>query len=260
MRKKNKKSKYLIYNETTKLIDIKVDLKSKLQVFLERKKVYFETIMMLAVSIAGIIVSIVGVKVAMVANDISLDEKRIGDLEKQPAFIFDKEADEQKMKYIIKNVGGDIKYGNVMGDKVLIITIYNEKYDYLGKGYVFLGGYLDRSFSEYNFETKSFELYSILEPKPIREWRDKIKNLIVNEGFFCEIECTEYFDFMYTDYKQEMIQRDMIVQGEIIKNKENTGNYEFKIRVNIDNIEDNQINNELKEQLEKLVRYNRVYD
>ena len=66
---KKKKSKYLIYNENTKLLEVKADTKSKFQTFLERKKIYFETVMMLALSIAGVIVSIVSVKVAMVAND-----------------------------------------------------------------------------------------------------------------------------------------------------------------------------------------------
>ena len=41
------------------------------------------------------------------------------------------------MKYVIKNVGGDIKYGNVFGDVVLIIAVYDEQYDYLGKGIFF---------------------------------------------------------------------------------------------------------------------------
>ncbi len=89
------------YNENTKLLEVKADTKSKFQTFLERKKIYFETVMMLALSIAGVIVSIVSVKVAMVANDISLNEQRIEDLEKQPAFILDIEADEDKMKYVI---------------------------------------------------------------------------------------------------------------------------------------------------------------
>ena len=82
-------------------LEVKADTKSKFQTFLERKKIYFETVMMLALSIAGVIVSIVSVKVAMVANDISLNEQRIEDLEKQPAFILDIEADEDKMKYVI---------------------------------------------------------------------------------------------------------------------------------------------------------------
>lgn len=43
------------------------------------------------------------------------------------------------MKYVIKNVGGDIKYGNVFGDVVLIVAVYDEQYDYLGKGYILLG-------------------------------------------------------------------------------------------------------------------------
>ena len=237
MKVRKKKNKNLIYNENTKLIEIKTDTKSKFQIFLERKKIYFETIMMLVLSLAGVIVSIVSVKVAMVANDISLNEQRIEDLEKQPSFIFDVEADEERTKYLIKNVGGDIKYGNVFGDEVLIIAVYNEQYDYLGKGYILLGGYFEKDYSTYNFETNCFELYSTLEPKPVIKWIDKIEQLLIEQGFFCGIECTEYFDFMYTDYKQEMIQKTMIVQGGIIKDIENTGEYEFKIRVNIEDLE-----------------------
>lgn len=260
MRLRKKKNKNLIYNESTKLIEIKTDTKSKFQLFLERKKIYFETIMMLILSFAGVIVSIVSVKVAMTANDISLNEQRIEDLEKQPAFIFDVEADEERMKYIIKNVGGDIKYGHVLGDVVLIIAVYDEQYEYLGKGYVFLGGYLEKDFSTYDFETNSFEMYRTLEPKPVIAWMDKIEELIIEQGFFCGIECTEYFDFMYTDYKQEMIRKIMIVQGGIIKDIENTGDYKFKIRVNIDDLDNEQICSEIKEQLEYLVRYNGVYN
>lgn len=135
MRLKKKKRKNIIYNENTKTIEIKNDTESKFQLFLEQKKIYFETIMMLILSLAGGIVSIVGIKVAMVANDISLNEQRIEDLEKQPSFVLETEADEEKMKYFIKNVGGDIKYGNVFGDEVLIVSIYNRQYDYIGKGY-----------------------------------------------------------------------------------------------------------------------------
>ena len=80
MRLKKKKRKNIIYDENTKIIEIKNDTESKFQLFLEQKKIYFETIMMLILSLAGGIVSIVGIKVAMVANDISLNEQRIEDL------------------------------------------------------------------------------------------------------------------------------------------------------------------------------------
>lgn len=256
MGKRNKRGKHSVHNMNIEGTNTKSVSKSKLQLFLERKKIYFETIMMLAVSIAGIIVSIVSVNVAIVANDISLDEKRIADLEKQPSFIFDLEADEDKVKYLIRNVGGDIKYGNVFGDEVLIVAIYDGNYDYLGKGYVFLGGYLEQDFSTYDFDTKCFELYSTLETKPVTEWVDKIQNLIINEGFYCGIECTKYFDFIYTDYKQETVQKTMILRSGIINNIENTGDYEFRIRVSLDNLDDEQIADEIKRELGLLVRYN----
>lgn len=103
-------------------------------------------------------------------------------------------------------------------------------------------------------------MYSTLEPKPVTQWVDKIQEIIIKQGFFCGIECTEYFDFMYTDYKQEMIKKTMVVQGGIIKDIENTGDYEFKIRVDIDDLENEQICSEIKEQLEHLVRYNSLYN
>lgn len=119
---------------------------------------------------------------------------------------------------------------------------------------------MEKDFSTYDFETNSFELYSTLESKPVIAWVDKIEELIVEHGFFCGIECTKYFDFMYTDYKQEMIEKTMVVQGGIIRDIENTGNYEFKIRVNIDDLDNEQICSDVNEQLEYLVRYNSVYN
>mgnify|MGYP000014903231 FL=1 len=251
--KKNKTTK-LIYNESTKLIEVKPDTESNFQVFLEKKKIYFETIMMLILSIAGTIISIVSVKVAMVANDISLNEQRIEDLEKQPSFVLDMESDE-KNSYTIRNVGGDIKFGNVIGEEVLIIAIYDEQYDYIGKGYILLDGFFEKDYSTYNFETNCFELYRTPDPKPVVNWMDKIENLIVEQGLFCGIECTEYFDFMYTDYKQELIQKSMVAQGEYIKDIENTDVYTFKMRVNIDDLENEQLFTEIEEQLEEFRIY-----
>lgn len=66
MRLRKKRTKNLTYNENTKVIEVKKNTENKVQLFLEHNKIYFETIMMLILSFAGIIVSIVGVKVAMV--------------------------------------------------------------------------------------------------------------------------------------------------------------------------------------------------
>lgn len=60
---------------------------------------------------------------------------------------------------------------------------------------------------------------------------------------------------MYTDYKQELIQKSMIAQGEYIKDIENTDVYTFKMRVNIDDLENEQLFTEIEEQLEKFRIY-----
>lgn len=256
MKKHYKKGEQLVYDESTKLLTVKKIPDNKFKVCLENNKIYFETIMMLIISIAGIIVSVVGVRVDIVANNISLEEKRIEDLEKQPSFVYNTVADDNGIRHIIENVGGDIKYGNVICDKILIVSIYNENYEYIGKGYIILIGYFEINCSQYNFETKSFEVYSNLEPKPVYDWIDKIENVIISEGYFCNIECKKQFDFYYTDYKKEDVNKTMILNAGIICEIEDNGNYEFKIAENIDELEDERINYDVKEQLELLERYN----
>lgn len=248
------KSTYLVYDEVTKLIDVIPAPKCKFQLWLERNKIYFETIMMVFLSVAGIIVSAAGIIVANVANDISLEESRIEDLEKQPAFVYYSETAEDKTSHIIQNVGGDIKYGNVFMDKALVVSIYNKNYDYLGKGYILLGGYYEKDYSNYDFETKRFELHSSLESKSVLEWIERIEGLILQEGFFCGIECTDYFDFMYKDYKLEMIQKSALLQAGVICDIERSGDYEFKIRINL-NDTDAELSKELKDELALLVKY-----
>lgn len=66
MRLRKKRTKNLTYNENTKVIEVKKNTENKVQLFLEHNKIYFETIMMLILSFAGIIVSIVGVKVVFI--------------------------------------------------------------------------------------------------------------------------------------------------------------------------------------------------
>ena len=146
------KRKKIVFDENTKIISVSSDTETNnnFKAFLENNKIYFETILAIILTIAGIIVSVAGVRVSMVANDIEKEKNEIEDLEKQPTFVFESEVDEKEIKYIIKNTGGDIKYGNVFVDEALIVSIYDSDYDYLGNGYVILGGYIDNNFSKYD--------------------------------------------------------------------------------------------------------------
>ena len=73
---------------------------NKFKRFCEQNKVYFETVLMLILTISGIVVSIVGVKVGIIANNIAENENYITDLEKQPTFVCEKEISENSEKYI----------------------------------------------------------------------------------------------------------------------------------------------------------------
>lgn len=247
---KKKKKRILVYASSQKNSS-----KKSFRLFLKRNKIYFETIVMLIASIAGIFISIAGVQVSIMANDISANEQRIEDLEKQPYFILETEVVENKDILRIKNVGGDIKSGSVFIDKIFYIVIRDEYYGYVGSGYIFLSGYRRNNYSRYDNEKKCFEIQNDLESKSILELEEKIENIIHTSGYFYGIDCTEYFEFSYVDYKNELINREMLMNGGLITDIENDSKPDFKIIVNLNDYNDEYIEKELKENLNLLLKY-----
>lgn len=254
MKKHYKNNERLVYDKTTKLLTLEKAPENKFKALLEKNKIYFETIMMLIISIAGIIVSVVGIRVDVAANNISLEEKRIVDLEKQPSFVYDVVADEYEAKYIVKNVGGDIKFGQAICDEVLIVSVYDD-YDYIGKGYVYFNDYFEKDFSEYDFETNSFMFTSNLEPKPITQWVEKIDSILKEEGFSCSFECTNCFYFTYKDYKQEEIRRTMFLHGGKFYDVDDSESYKFIFRTSLNDLENENIDKILMDEFKLLLMY-----
>ena len=80
MRKKKENKKIVFYDENTKLFNVNQNTSStnnKFKQFLNYNKIYFETLLMFILTVAGIIVSIVGVRVGIVANNIAKTENQI---------------------------------------------------------------------------------------------------------------------------------------------------------------------------------------
>lgn len=253
------KRKKIVFDENTKIISVSSDTETNnnFKAFLENNKIYFETILAIILTIAGIIVSVAGVRVSMVANDIEKEKNEIEDLEKQPTFVFESEVDEKEIKYIIKNTGGDIKYGNVFVDEALIVSIYDSDYDYLGNEYVILGGYIDNNFSKYDFDTNSFTVSKELVPKSLSNLIEKTERIVKDEGYYCEISTTKYFSFLYQNYKQEMISKDMILRNGIICDIDNSKEYFFKTYIGSNESFDEQLKARIKSEIELLEYFNR---
>ncbi len=258
MKKKRKSKTTLHYDEITKIISVDTDIHviNKFKIFCEQNKIYFETIMMLILTVTGIIVSIAGVKVGIIANKITENENRIKDLEKQPTFILEQEISETEEKYKIINTGGTIRYGSLILDKALVIIIYDKDYTYLGKGYIILGQYIKNGYSSYDFDTQSFTISTEPSSKPVLQWIETIENILTNEGYFSGIICTEHIDLMYKNYKQESVVRDMIVDNRILRDFSSDGEYCFKIYVNVNELNAEQLKSEIKEEVNLLLRYN----
>lgn len=258
MRKGRKSKGILRYDPDTKMISMDTDgnITDKFKLFLERNKIYFETVLMLVLTITGIVVSVAGVKVGIVANSIAENENKISDLEKQPTFVMEKEMNGSEDKYIIRNTGGDIKYGNLFLEKAFVIHINDENYTYLGSGYIILGGDIEHGFSAYDFDTKSFTISSPAKVRPVLQWSERIESIIREEGCFCGVIYTEHLDIQYQDYKQDFVIRDMVAENGLIRDFVYNSEYSFKLYVNVNNIEDDQIGTDLKREIELLKRYN----
>lgn len=258
MKKKRKSEKGLFYDENTKLISVNTNASTtnKFKQFLEQNKIYFETILMFILTVAGIIVSIASVKVGIIANNIAKNENRISDLEKQPTFVIENETNKSEEKYIIRNTGGDIQYGYLFFDKALVVSVYDENYDYLGRGYIILGGYMENGFSTYDFDTKSFTVSTKLISRPILHWTEIVENIITAEGYFCGVSCTEHLDITYQNYKQEQIIRDMIVENGIIHDFVRDNEFSFKIYTNINDLEGEELKTDIIDGIESLQYYN----
>lgn len=258
MKKKRKSKQTLFYDKRTNLISVNTNTNTanRFKLFLEQNKIYFETILAFILTITGIIVSIASVKVGIAANNIAEYENQINDLEKQPTFIVENETNENEEKYIIRNTGGDIQYGNLFCDKIFLIFVYDEDYDYFGCGYIILDGYMENRFSAYDFNTKSFTVSTKLTSRPILQWSEIIENIVTEEGYFCGIVCTEHLNIIYQNYKQELINRDMFVENGIVRDFYRDDEYRFKIYTNVNDLEEEQLKTDIKKQLELLQRYN----
>lgn len=261
MKKKRKSKNILNYNENTKIISMIADNqnKNKFKIFCEQNRIYFETILMLVLTVVGIIVSIASVKVGIIANNMAAGENHISDLEKQPTFVMKKEINKTEEKYIIKNTGGTIRFGNLFLDKIIEIVIYDENYEYLGKGYIVLDNYIEDNYSEYDFQSESFTITTKLVSKPILKYMEIIEDIITNKGYFYGIRCTEHLDLEYENYKQELVQRDIIMDdNRIIDNFSSDQEYDFEIYINVDDLDKKQLKTDIENEINLLLSYRKV--
>lgn len=58
-----------------------------------------------------------------------------------------------------------------------MITLYNEDYTYLGKGYIILGDYIENRYSKYDFDTQTFTIStkSVSNSKLVLQWIETLK-------------------------------------------------------------------------------------
>ena len=155
------------------LIDSKNNIpKKKLTAteFLEKYKIWFNTVLSFALTFAAVMISIASYNVAK--YQAQLNERSINnlDLEKQPYFSIENKyiEDEGEYTYIVKNTGGDVRYINMHLTPYLYIErVRSEQYEPLNYAFIELPGLYRNSemksddilfaFKDYTFFDKMFE-------------------------------------------------------------------------------------------------------
>ncbi len=243
--------------------NLKISIKAKntfsFRMLLEKNKIYFETIVMIIVSVAGILVSIAGIQVSKMSNEISINSQNIENLEKQPYFVLSKEYTDDKEIVIMKNTGGTIHDGNVFMDKILMVSISNDNYEYIGKGYIYLNNYPTNRFSTYDADNKQFEFHQELKPKPLSDLIDMINNAILKRGYYSSIEIMDLYDLSYIDYKHDNINKQMIVRGGYFTELQESKLYEFKTIIDVTDYDQTSIEKDINEQIDLLIKFNIKY-
>lgn len=120
-----------------------------------------------------------------------------------------------------------------------------------------MGGYIDNNFSKYDFDTNSFTVSKELVPKSLSNLIEKTERIVKDEGYYCEISTTKYFSFLYQNYKQEMISKDMILRNGIICDIDNSKEYFFKTYIGSNESFDEQLKARIKSEIELLEYFNR---
>ena len=209
---------------------------------------------------AGVFISILALGLSYNAelekNIKDAEEKRIVDLEKQPSFAQDETLADSENHYIIRNTGGDIRYGKMLFDPVCEIKIFDKQARYFGT--LLWDRYSDIITVPYDFEKGLFDVSGEMSSEPLAQWEETIQNTASEAGYYCLVNWTQRYRVEYQDYKQETKSRELIARdGELCDFKDGEAN-SFRIWLEMKKSGENLLGYMVKSGIEGLEKKNGI--
>lgn len=206
----------LMYNNIKKDIEV-INKKIGIKNFLEKNKIYFETIVMVFLTIMSIVISVVGLRIDKRNQEISQKELEIIENDREPYFkiecdsnyVNNKNFDDyiMKKKYTITNTGGSIYGAYIMVKPMLEIWVPKERageYDIFtymlpemldeNAGIMYLYEETSKTFTFYEYESSEWN-------NIIKHLQSGLRNFLGNESIVLLVQ--NYIDMTYVNYKNE---------------------------------------------------------
>lgn len=208
------------------------------------------------VSILSLVVSFASYKQSLERHIEDAEEKRIEDLEKQPSFAWDETLADSENHYIIRNTGGDIRYGKMLFDPVCEISLFDKQARYFGT--LLWDRYSDIITVPYDFEKGLFDVSGEITSEPLAQWEETIQNTASEAGYYCLVNWTQRYRVEYQDYKQETKSRELIARdGELCDFKDGEAN-SFRIWLEMKESGENLLGYMVKSGIEGLEKKNGI--
>lgn len=209
---------------------------------------------------AGVFISILALGLSYNAelekNIKDAEEKRIEDLEKQLSFAWDETLADSENHYIIRNTGGDIRYGKILFDPVCEIRIFDKQARYFGT--LLWDRYSDIITVPYDFEKGLFDVSGEITSEPLAQWEEIIQNTASEAGYYCLVNWTQRYRVEYQDYKQETKSRELIARdGELCDFNDGEAN-SFRIWLEMNKSGENLLGYMVKSGIEGLEKKNGI--
>lgn len=200
-----------------KLRKININVKERLH----KNKIYFETVLMLSVTIMGVIISGVGLRIDKRNQEISNKQLEILENDREPYFTIKTNTIEQEFKdydnyyykknrYTILNTGGAISGAYLEIQPQIVIYIFNDTLDKNEK-YVYLMPelfYGDGIYTLYDEPSKTFTFYGYegsYYDSLIRKFEKELREKFVDE--IVGVLQLNYVDITYVNYENKYFQK-----------------------------------------------------
>lgn len=182
--------------------------KKTVKEWLEDNKIYFETVLSVTLTIAGIIISVFAL---IHGYNVAEDEAMLN----MPLFNVTQNyvdgsvtidgitySADQAVEYKIYNQGGELSNGQASGLRILTVSMWDKDYENVARASFVVSGTFISAGGRYDPSERSFAIYRDERNYEAGRMVDQIENLLIqNYPYRFEVFWVDYAEVSYSDYR-----------------------------------------------------------